>query len=192
MNFDNRSSFTPELSPPDSPPRSQSRETSLLSRRFERLEPPIPGKLVRAVLWEAPSVLAPLLNPMIRSHTARIRSCHRDCSPSLQTLREIDKRALEVGARVRAPSESEAMGSTIETLDTRSKSAISYRGWAVVLGAFFGVMTGYAVLLPYTFGFFIKPLQASFGWRRDQISVAFSWPALIGWFHGERSTYLPD
>ncbi len=48
-----------------------------------------------------------------------------------------------------------------------------YSGWGVVVAAFFGVMIGYSVLIPYTFSLFLKPLSATFGWRRDQISVAF-------------------
>jgi len=53
-----------------------------------------------------------------------------------------------------------------------------YEGWGVVAAAFFGVMTGYSVLIPYTFGLFLKPLSATFGWRRDQISVAFGCAAV--------------
>ncbi len=41
-----------------------------------------------------------------------------------------------------------------------------------MLASFFGGMVGYSVLIPYTFGLFLKPLSAAFGWRRDQISVA--------------------
>ena len=53
------------------------------------------------------------------------------------------------------------------------ESDLRYPGWRVVLASFFGVMVGYSVLIPYTFGLFLKPLSAAFGWRRDQISVAF-------------------
>ena len=50
-------------------------------------------------------------------------------------------------------------------------------------------MLGYAVLVPYTFSLFIKPLGGAFGWRRDQISLALTCvavtvatcSALIGW-----------
>jgi MFS family permease len=41
-----------------------------------------------------------------------------------------------------------------------------------------GVMLGYSVLIPYTFGIFLKPLASSFGWRRDTISIAFSCVAI--------------
>src|SRR5450432_2225596 len=63
-------------------------------------------------------------------------------------------------------------------------------------------MVGYSVLIPYTFSLFLKPLSASFGWRRDQIASAFACVAitvalsspLIGRFldkYGPRRTILP-
>jgi MFS family permease len=77
-----------------------------------------------------------------------------------------------------------------------------YAGWGVVAAAFFGVMVGYSVLIPYTFGLFLKPLGTAFGWRRDQISVAFGCVAvtvalcspLVGRLldrYGPRRTILP-
>jgi MFS family permease len=53
-----------------------------------------------------------------------------------------------------------------------------HKGWSVVAAAFCGVMIGYSVLIPYTFGLFLKPLSVTFGWRRDQISVAFGCAAV--------------
>lgn len=72
---------------------------------------------------------------------------------------------------------------------TEAESALAYPGWRVVGASVFGVMLGYAVLVPYTFSLFIKPLGGAFGWRRDQISLALTWvavtaatcSALIGW-----------
>jgi MFS family permease len=69
------------------------------------------------------------------------------------------------------------------------ETALAYPGWGVVAASAFGVMFGYAVLVPYTFGLFVKPLSAEFGWRRDQISLALTCvaltvalcAALIGW-----------
>jgi len=58
------------------------------------------------------------------------------------------------------------------------ESSLRYPGWRVVAAAFFGVMVGYSVLIPYTFSLFIKPLSEEFGWRRDQISVAFGCVAI--------------
>jgi MFS family permease len=53
-----------------------------------------------------------------------------------------------------------------------------HEGWGVVAAAFFGVMIGYSVLIPYTFGLFLKPLSIAFAWRRDQISIAFGCAAV--------------
>lgn len=72
---------------------------------------------------------------------------------------------------------------------TEVESALAYPGWRVVGASVFGVMLGYAVLVPYTFSLFIKPLSAAFGWRRDQVSLALTCvaltvatcSALIGW-----------
>src|ERR1700733_7798479 len=87
-------------------------------------------------------------------------------------------------------------------MQLRHAAKASREGWGVVAAAFFGVMVGYSVLIPYTFGLFLKPLSAAFGWRRDQISVAFGCVAvtvavcspLIGRLldrYGPRRTILP-
>jgi MFS family permease len=39
-------------------------------------------------------------------------------------------------------------------------------------------MIGYSVLIPYTFGLFLKPLSGSFGWKRDRISIALGCAAV--------------
>lgn len=49
----------------------------------------------------------------------------------------------------------------------------TYPGWRVVLAAFFGVVAGFGTLVFYTFGLFIKPLTAEFGWNRETVSSAF-------------------
>ena len=51
-------------------------------------------------------------------------------------------------------------------------------GWKVVLAGFFGVMVSFAAIVPYTFGLFIKPLSAAFGWHREAVSAGFSIAAL--------------
>jgi MFS family permease len=58
------------------------------------------------------------------------------------------------------------------------ESDIAYPGWKVVLAGFFGVMVSFAAIVPYTFGLFIKPLTASFGWHREATSAGFSIAAL--------------
>ena len=60
----------------------------------------------------------------------------------------------------------------------RSESSLAYAGWKVVLAGFFGVMGSFAAVVPYTFGLFLKPLSADFGWRREAISAGFSIAAL--------------
>jgi MFS family permease len=59
-----------------------------------------------------------------------------------------------------------------------NENALGYPGWGVVAAGFMGVMLGYSVLIPYTFGIFLKPLSSEFGWRRDSISIAFSCVAI--------------
>jgi predicted MFS family arabinose efflux permease len=51
-------------------------------------------------------------------------------------------------------------------------------GWRVVAAAYFGVMVGFGSLLVFTFGIFLKPLSAEFGWSRESISAAFGLAAL--------------
>jgi MFS family permease len=58
------------------------------------------------------------------------------------------------------------------------ESELAYAGWKVVLAGFFGVMVSFAAVVPYTFGLFIKPLTASFGWNREAASAGFSIAAL--------------
>jgi MFS family permease len=58
------------------------------------------------------------------------------------------------------------------------ESRFSYPGWKVVLAGFFGVMVSFAAIVPYTFGLFLKPLTAAFGWHREAASAGFSIAAL--------------
>ena len=51
-------------------------------------------------------------------------------------------------------------------------------GWRVVAAAYFGVMVGFGSLLVFTFGIFLKPLSAEFGWSRESVSAAFGFAAL--------------
>ena len=53
-----------------------------------------------------------------------------------------------------------------------------YRGWLVVLAAFFGVMVSFGSMLVFTFSVFLKPLSAEFGWSRESISTAFGIAAM--------------
>jgi MFS family permease len=68
---------------------------------------------------------------------------------------------------------------TTQTFETRmDESQIAYPGWKIVLAGFFGVMVSFAAIVPYTFGLFLKPLTASFGWHREATSAGFSIAAL--------------
>jgi predicted MFS family arabinose efflux permease len=58
------------------------------------------------------------------------------------------------------------------------ESRLAYPGWKIVLASFFGIMVSFAAVVPYTFGLFIKPLTASFGWHREAASAGFSIAAL--------------
>lgn len=53
-----------------------------------------------------------------------------------------------------------------------------YPGWRVVFASSVGVLTGFASLLVYTFGIFLKPLTEEFGWSREQASLAFGVAAM--------------
>jgi MFS family permease len=69
--------------------------------------------------------------------------------------------------------------SKTQTVETQiEESQIAYPGWRVVLAGFFGVMVSFAAIVPYTFGLFLKPLTASFGWHREATSAGFSIAAL--------------
>lgn len=48
----------------------------------------------------------------------------------------------------------------------------------MVLAAYFGVMGGFGSMLVFTFGSFLKPLTATFGWSREAVSGAFGIGAL--------------
>ena len=55
---------------------------------------------------------------------------------------------------------------------------LHYPGWRVALASAACVFVSFASLLVYTFGVFLKPLAAEFGWSRQAISTAFSISAL--------------
>ncbi|QOY90506.1 MFS transporter [Paludibaculum fermentans] len=58
------------------------------------------------------------------------------------------------------------------------EGSAGYPGWRVVFASSVGVLTGFASLLVYTFGIFLKPLSAEFGWSREAVSMAFGFAAL--------------
>ncbi|MGC4055299.1 MAG: MFS transporter [Paludibaculum sp.] len=61
---------------------------------------------------------------------------------------------------------------------TGSEGSAGYPGWRVVFASSVGVLTGFASLLVYTFGIFLKPLSTEFGWSRESVSMAFGFAAM--------------
>ncbi len=53
-----------------------------------------------------------------------------------------------------------------------------YPGWRVALASAVGVLVGFASLLVYTFGVFLKPIASEFHWSREAVSAAFGVAAL--------------
>ncbi len=66
-----------------------------------------------------------------------------------------------------------------ETATGIPESDRGYYGWRVVVAACLGVMVGFGSLFVYTFGVFLKPLGAEFGWTREAISRGFGLAALM-------------
>lgn len=58
------------------------------------------------------------------------------------------------------------------------ESSLHYAGWAVLAGAFTGVMVSFAPIVPYTFSLFLDPLHAAFGWKREAMGGAFALAAI--------------
>jgi MFS family permease len=61
----------------------------------------------------------------------------------------------------------------------QDERSLAYPGWRVALASGAGVLVGFASLLVYTFGIFLKPLTEEFGWSRQAASMAFSIAALM-------------
>lgn len=61
----------------------------------------------------------------------------------------------------------------------QDESSFAYPGWRVALASGAGVLVGFASLLVYTFGIFLKPVTEEFGWSRQAASLAFSIAALM-------------
>jgi len=53
-----------------------------------------------------------------------------------------------------------------------------YEGWRVAAASAVGVFVGFASLLVYTFGIFLKPLAEEFSWSREAVSAAFGVAAM--------------
>jgi MFS family permease len=53
------------------------------------------------------------------------------------------------------------------------------RGWVIVMTSVLGITVSFGSLVIFTFGVFLKPLSAQFGWSRAEISLAFTLTALM-------------
>ena len=74
-----------------------------------------------------------------------------------------------------------------ESAPALSETDPRYYGWRVALAACLGVMAGFGSLFVYTFGVFVRPLSAQFGWSREGISRGFGFAALTWPFAPPRS-----
>ncbi|MGH9654142.1 MAG: MFS transporter [Bryobacteraceae bacterium] len=59
-----------------------------------------------------------------------------------------------------------------------TEPSLRYPGWRVALASSACVFVSFASILVYTFGVFLKPLTAEFGWSREAVSAAFGIAAL--------------
>src|SRR4051794_17567534 len=58
------------------------------------------------------------------------------------------------------------------------EQSLRYPGWKIALFSASCIFVGFASMLVYTFGVFLKPLTAQFGWSRQPASAAFGIAAL--------------
>ena len=63
-------------------------------------------------------------------------------------------------------------------LNEPDEGSLRYPGWRVAAAAAGGVFFGFASLLVYTFGVFLKPIAAEFHWSRQAVSGAFGLAAI--------------
>lgn len=58
------------------------------------------------------------------------------------------------------------------------EDSLRYPGWRAVLAAHLGTMVSFGSLFVFTFGVFLKPVAAEFGWSREEISRGFAVAAM--------------
>jgi predicted MFS family arabinose efflux permease len=58
--------------------------------------------------------------------------------------------------------------------ESKGEGSWSHAGWKVAIASSFACMAGFGSILIYSFGAFIKPLSAEFGWSRQTIATAFA------------------
>lgn len=64
------------------------------------------------------------------------------------------------------------------TISRSDESSLDYPGWRVVGAAQVAAFVSFASVVIYTFGIFLKPLTAEFGWSREAASRAFGITAM--------------
>src|SRR5262249_4537287 len=64
------------------------------------------------------------------------------------------------------------------TSENSSEFSWRYPGWRVAAASGVAVFVSFSSLLVFTFGVFLKPLTAEFGWSRESVSLAFAIAAL--------------
>ncbi len=65
-----------------------------------------------------------------------------------------------------------------DSITNHGEDSLRYPGWRVVVICQIGVLSGIATLFFTLFTLFIKPWQHDFGWKREQISQAFTLAAM--------------
>ncbi len=70
------------------------------------------------------------------------------------------------------------MLTSLEAEVQSEEQSLRYPGWKIALFSASCIFVGFASMLVYTFGVFLKPLTAQFGWSRQSASAAFGIAAL--------------
>ena len=64
------------------------------------------------------------------------------------------------------------------SLPSSTKAHLRYEGWRVAAASALGMLVGFASVLVYTFGIFLKPISETFDWNRESVSGAFGIAAM--------------
>lgn len=67
---------------------------------------------------------------------------------------------------------------SVELSSGSEENSLTYPGWRIAIFSAACIFVGFASMLVYTFGIFLKPLTVEFGWSRQSASAAFGIAAL--------------
>src|SRR3954451_23598324 len=70
------------------------------------------------------------------------------------------------------------MLTSLQPVAQSEENNFGYPGWKIAIYSAACIFVGFASMLVYTFGVFLKPLTAEFGWSRQSASAAFGIAAL--------------